>query len=230
MHRKRSLPMFIRRSFPRLSAILLVVMLLAACGGAPSPADQAPNATAAVDAPAATAAPDAAEAPDATADTEAPDATAAPDATPIKAEGEPAGGSGTAGVETSGSYVADLGFRPDANGFGFPNYGGQGETNLTPNDLRRMFGHSACTSIEGGECTLTPPGNQWLEQINSAMNGGHCEGMAVLSNLFYTGKIKPADFGADAVPALQIAGNEPLQREIAYWWATQSTQPARSGI
>src|SRR4051812_20286928 len=55
-------------------------------------------------------------------------------------------------------------------------------------------------------------------------------GMAVLSNLFYTGKAKPAGFGAATVPALQIAGNEPLQREIAYWFATQATQPARSGI
>src|SRR5215217_4378460 len=149
----------IRRMFPRLSATLLVVMLLAACGGAPEPAAQAPAATAAVDAPAATAVP-AAEAPDATADTESSDATAAPDATPIKAEGEPAGGAGTGAVETSGSYVADLGFRPDVNGFGFPNYGGQGETNLTPGDLQRMFGDTVCASTEGGECTLTPPGNQ----------------------------------------------------------------------
>src|SRR5215213_2814634 len=173
----------IRRMFPRLSATLMVVMLLAACGGAPESAAQAPAATAAVDAPAATAVPDATEAPDATADTEASDATADPDATPIKAEGEPAGGAGTGAVETSGSYVADLGFRPDVNGFGFPNYGGQGETNLTPSDLQRMFGDTVCASIEGGQCALTPPGNQWLQQINTAMNGGHCEGMAVLSNL-----------------------------------------------
>src|SRR4051812_42603105 len=118
--------MRIRRSLPLLSAILLIMTLLAACGGAPEPAAQAPAATAAVDAPAATTAPDAAEAPDATAETEASDATAAPDATPIKAEGEPAGGSSSAGgADTSGSYVADLGFRPDANGFSFPNYGGQ---------------------------------------------------------------------------------------------------------
>jgi len=93
-----------------------------------------------------------------------------------------------------------------------------------------MFGDQACASIDGDQCILTPPGNQWLEQISNAMNGGHCEGMAVLSNLFYTGKTNPADFGAASVPELQIAGNEPLQREIAYWWATQATQPARSGI
>ncbi|MEO7913224.1 MAG: hypothetical protein ABIV47_26545 [Roseiflexaceae bacterium] len=223
--------MRIRRNFSFLSATLMVVMLLAACGGAPAPAAEVPTAPAAADAPAATSAPDAIEASDATEIPEATDATAAPEATPLKAEGETTGGTSAEGsVETSGSYVADLGFRPDANGFGFPNYGGQGETNLTPADLQRMFGNTVCASTDGGECTLTPPGNQWLQQINTAMNGGHCEGMAVLSNLFYTGKINAADFGADSVPALQIAGNEPLQREIAYWWATQSTQPSRSGI
>ncbi len=74
------------------------------------------------------------------------------------------------------------------------------------------------------------PGEQWLQQVNEAMNGGHCEGMAVLSNLFYTGQINTADFGADSVPALDIVGNEALQREIAFWWATQATQPARTGI
>jgi hypothetical protein len=220
------------RSLYRLSTILLMMTaLLAACGEEPAPAAQAP-ALAATTAPDAT---EAAQAPEATADTEAPEATAdteAPAATPVKSEGEPTGGgsSGEGGVDTSGNYAADLGFRPDANGFGFPNYGGQGETNLTPNDVQRMFGDSACASIEGGQCTLTPPGSQWLQQINGAMNGGHCEGMAVLSNLFYTGKLNAADFGAATVPELPIAGNEPLQREIAYWWATQATQPARSGI
>jgi hypothetical protein len=214
--------MVIRRILYRLSASLMVLASLAACGGEPVPAAQAP---AAAEAPAATEAPAAAEAPAAT---EAPAAAEAP-TTPPKTDDEPTGGAeGTA--NTSGVYVSDLGFRPDANGFGFPNYGGQGETNLTPNDVRRMFGDQACAAIEGDQCVLTPPGNQWLQQISNAMNGGHCEGMAVLSNLFYTGKSNPADFGAATVPELAIAGNEPLQREIAYWWATQATQPARSGI
>jgi hypothetical protein len=138
-------------------------------------------------------------------------------------------GAGTS-VETSGAYASDLGFRPETNGFSFENYGGEGETNLTPNDMQRLFGEQVCTTIQDGQCLLTPPGEQWLQQINSAMEGGHCEGMAVLSNLFYTGEIDPVAFGAPNVPDLEIAGNEALQREIAYWWATQSTQPARSGI
>jgi len=212
--------MLMRRKFAFLSAILLIVMLLAACGGASDPVAEAP-----------TAAPAASSATEAPAATEASAATEAPASTPTQAEGTPAESTPSAGsTDTSGRIVADLGFRPDANGFGFPNYGGQGETNLTPNDLQRMFGDTACVSIKAGQCVLTPPGNQWLQQINTAMNGGHCEGMAVLSNLFYTGKLNAANFGADTVPALQITGNEPLQREIAYWWATQSTQPSRSGI
>jgi hypothetical protein len=214
--------MVIHRILYRLSATVMILASLAACGGEPAPSAQAPTAAMV---PAAIEAPTANEAPAAI---EAPTATEAPTALP-KNDGEPTEGDASA-VSSSGVYVSDLGFRPDANGFGFPNYGGQGETNLTPNDVRRMFGDQACASIEGDQCILTPPGNQWLEQISNAMNGGHCEGMAVLSNLFYTGKVNPADFGAATVPELQIAGNEPLQREIGYWWATQATQPARSGI
>ena len=41
----RSLPMVIHRSVYRLSAIITVAVLLAACGGEPAPAAQAPVAT-----------------------------------------------------------------------------------------------------------------------------------------------------------------------------------------
>lgn len=132
--------------------------------------------------------------------------------------------------DSSGEYVSDLGFRPDTDGFGFENYGGQGEENLTVADLQRMFGDQVCSGFVDDVCILSPPGQQWMAQINEAMTGGHCEGMAVLSNLFYTGQIDPAEFGAASTPELEIAGNIELQREIAYWWATQATQPARSEI
>jgi hypothetical protein len=35
-------------------------------------------------------------------------------------------------------------------------------------------------------------------------------------------------FGGDNVAALQLTNNPPLQREIAYWWATQATFPTRA--
>jgi hypothetical protein len=48
--------------------------------------------------------------------------------------------------------------------------------------------------------------------------------------LFYDRTVNVADFGAATVPALQIQGNERLQREIAYWFVTQLTQPAQSAL
>jgi len=62
-------------------------------------------------------------------------------------------------ANTSGSLISDLGFRPEQNGFVFPNYGGEpGIQNLTPAELQRMFGDQACARMDGGACVLTPPG------------------------------------------------------------------------
>lgn len=214
------------RELLRFSTMLSVILLIAACGSTPPPAPSvAPtSAPAPTQAAAAPIVPTSAPAP-----TQVAEVTA--EATSVRQEPGPAtGAEGQAGVATTGNYVADLGFRPETDSFGFENYGGQGETNLTADDVRRLFGDQVCASLENDACTLIPPGEQWLQQINKAMDGGHCEGMAVLSDLFYIGKIDPNTFGAPNVPALEIAGNIPLQREIAYWWATQATQPTREGV
>ncbi|HEX8230974.1 MAG TPA: hypothetical protein VF826_16920 [Chloroflexia bacterium] len=234
--------MFKRKRFTNLSLVLLLAFLLVACGGDTNPTPGAPTATTA-----ATSA-ETAVATEAVADTEPTEEgepveqgepTAGgetdPEAEPTTAadtpRGEGIGASGEGSFDTSGVYVADLGFRPDNDGFRFENYGGDiPVTNLTAADLRRMFGDEACASIQGEDCTLTPAGTQWMEQVNQSMSGGHCEGMAVLSNLLYTKKVNVADFGGTSVPELQLDGNERLQREIAYWFTTQATQPARQGI
>lgn len=66
--------------------------------------------------------------------------------------------------------MSDLGFRPQSNGFNFSNYGGEEPvTNLTPVEIRRMFGDKVCARLEGEECTLTPPAQQWMEQANTDM-------------------------------------------------------------
>ncbi len=90
--------------------------------------------------------------------------------------------------------------------------------------MRRMFGDQACADINGDECTLTPPAAQWMEQINGAMGGGHCEGFAVLSLLMYTGEVSAEDYGGTVASELDL-NDEFLQREIAYWWATQTVAP-----
>jgi hypothetical protein len=129
-----------------------------------------------------------------------------------------------------GVIVYDFGFRPDQHGFSFENYGDDIDvTNLTADEMRRLFGDQVCSRISGDECTLTPPADQWMQQINEAMGGGHCEGMAVLSLMMYTGQISVSEFGGNYASELDIS-DEALQREIAYWWATQATYPAADRV
>ncbi|MCX5973775.1 MAG: hypothetical protein NTU59_03705 [Coprothermobacterota bacterium] len=137
----------------------------------------------------------------------------------------------TVAPSPSGSVAADSGFRPEVDGFSFENYGNEtGASNLKADDLVRLFGERVVSSREGGEMVLTPPASKWLEEVNQAMNGGHCEGMAALCLLFYTGKSQVSDFGAETTNALQLAENEKLQREIAYWWVTQATEPTSDRV
>jgi hypothetical protein len=121
-----------------------------------------------------------------------------------------------------------IGFDPQRDGFSFRNYGANADiSNLTNSDMQRLFGDAVCM-VASKSCTLIPAARIWMEEINRAMQTGHCEGMAVLSQYFYYGVINPKMFGGDSVAALQLTDNPPLQREIAYWWATQATFPTRA--
>jgi hypothetical protein len=126
------------------------------------------------------------------------------------------------------SGESDIGFRPNTDGFRFENYGNESvSSNLTAVELQRMFGDQVCASQAGGECILTPPAKQWMQEVNEYMDGGHCEGMAVLSLLMYVDEVDPNQFGGESASQLSLS-NQALQREIAYWWATQATTPATS--
>jgi len=120
-------------------------------------------------------------------------------------------------------FMADLGFRPETDGFSFENYGNEnGIQNLIPADMQRMFGNNVCAT-SGDTCILTPPAEQWMEETNKGMDGGHCEGMAALSLILYADKAKAEEFGN--TPDLLLQNNEKLQHEIAYWFATQGVSP-----
>ncbi len=144
---------------------------------------------------------------------------------------EPAVDQATAEVTSApGDVVYDLGFTPQENGFNFENYGDNiPATNLTAAELRRMFGDQVCADLNGDECILTPPAEQWMEQVNGDMAGGHCEGMAVLSLMMYTQQVSAQDFGGSIASDLDI-NDEGLQREIAYWWATQIVAPTNTSL
>jgi hypothetical protein len=126
-----------------------------------------------------------------------------------------------------GEMIADLGFRPQVDGFGFENYG-ESNLNLTEFEVQRLFGDMVCEGDSFDEefgCYLTPTAQMWMDEVNEAMSGGHCEGMATLSLLFYTGIEYTDDYGGGDTIDLELEDNELLQREIAYWWATQATNP-----
>ncbi len=139
----------------------------------------------------------------------------------------------TSGANSSanGSMIADSGFDVKTDGFSFENYGNaKGVSNLKANDMRRMFGDKVCTRIKDNKCTLTSPARQWMKEINAAMDGGHCEGMAVTSLTMFHKIEDPNTFGAPKTNELVFDGNAPLQEDIAYWWATQSTEPTMSSM
>jgi uncharacterized delta-60 repeat protein len=102
--------------------------------------------------------------------------------------------------------------------YGYPN------STVDAASMERMFGPEVC--VPGSNpCRLTPIAAAWSRKANATMTGGRCEGFAVLSTLFFTGDINPVDFGALDGRALDLAGNEALQRELAYWHVTQLVPP-----
>lgn len=120
----------------------------------------------------------------------------------------------------SAEIVADNGFRPDPNGFSFPNYGkAKGVLNLTPADVQRAFGNRVCASLADGVCDLTTPAEAWMNEMNASMAGGHCFGFSTLALLRYAGH--EMGLGDGPTFALTLPGNPLLQRELAYAWAFQ---------
>lgn len=131
-------------------------------------------------------------------------------------------------------YDVDTFFRPARDGFSFENYRNHvcidkqcqstyPVVNLTGTEIRRLFSDIVCRTIDGyNRCDLYTVVRQWMNTINRAMDYGHCEGMAVLSSLMYSGVIDPIHYGAETVFDLRLEDNLPLQKEIAYWYATQS--------
>lgn len=132
---------------------------------------------------------------------------------------------GDSSVPTPPAVGSGAGFMVRTHGFPFQNYTNEGVTNLTAAEMRRMYGDRVCASGMGDSCALTPQAEQWMTQINQAMSGGHCEGMAVLAQMFHAGRRNPMDFGGPNAAGLMLMGNTALQREVAYWFALQAVEP-----
>lgn len=130
-------------------------------------------------------------------------------------------------VARAGTIVADSGFRPAVDGFSFDNYGNdEGMANLDTAEIVRMYGREACLSPKG-RCVLDPGMRSFMEYLNDEMDGGHCFGLAALSELIHAGRLP--DFGFASLSAFGAGSNTfglsqknvLLQRSIARGWAFQ---------
>jgi hypothetical protein len=132
----------------------------------------------------------------------------------VRGYGSSAGSSGS--YVPTGRIVADSNFRPWDDGFSFENYGNDaGPQNMTAAQVEDIYGSQVCISGSGKSCKLIPPAQQWMNNQNAAMDGGHCMGFSVTALRMYRGSLHAADFGASTPPRLAIQGNLPLQEKIA---------------
>ena len=124
-----------------------------------------------------------------------------------------------------GKLCIDNGFRVDTDDFTFSNWGRsqQADANVTVQTLVDLFGkNNVCAPGADNECILRPSTMQKLEEWNTALSAGRCEGLATLSNRFFLKLDHPSSFrdGAATVTDLQ-RDDVSLEAEIVYWWATQ---------
>ena len=130
--------------------------------------------------------------------------------------------------QTQDQPLADTTFRPKTDGFAFQNYTNEKVVqNLTAVEMVKMFGNGVCAD-QATPCTLIPPAQQFMDEINKGMNDGHCEGMAALSLVLFEQKEKAADFGGNTMADLKFE-TPALQSEIARFFSTQATTPTRTG-
>ena len=124
--------------------------------------------------------------------------------------------------EPKGKLVADVGFRPEKDGFGFENYT-FGFQDLGPAEMEAIFGERVCAARQSSECQLSPAAQAWMDEANKFIKGGHCYGMAVTAEMMFDRLLSPLDYGGAAVPQLSLIGNARLQTQIARAWALQAT-------
>ncbi len=124
-----------------------------------------------------------------------------------------------------GTLCVDKDFRWSTDDFSFPNWGSSSsaEGNVTAQTLVRLFGHDAvCVAGEASQCVLRPSAIQKLEEWNTALNGGRCEGLATLSTRLRLGLDSLKTYEPDARNTADLSSSNPaLNESIVHWWSTQ---------
>ena len=134
-----------------------------------------------------------------------------------------------------GSIVADTGFRPHPNGFGFFNTGVpdavnnavfgtplSGPKNLDAEAMRDLMGKRVCLERRAeGPCTLTSAARQYMQSTNADMAGGHCFGFATTAAALFDRTLRPEQFQSGITRTYDLSLQEPISREIARNMAAQ---------
>ncbi len=147
--------------------------------------------------------------------------------------GDEVKGQAAAATNSDGKLLAVLqGFDPKISGFSFRNYGNKDhayKTDLVTADLIRMFGaKSVCKSgTTAANCVVFASARQWKDEMIDAMDGGHCEGMAVACLRFglgmpFKGKAAPSDFQESARNPFDLKLDSQMYNYMAYYWTTQT--------
>ncbi len=138
-----------------------------------------------------------------------------------------------------GTVVADSGFRPEANGFPYPNFGASyapfnlfydmpsgGVQPVSSATMRDLYGDGVCLTTKGtepgGDCPLTPAAQYYAEYIFDATSGGHCYGFAATASAVYDGTYEPSAVGASTLMTQSQLTNA-TQQLITRNWASQFT-------
>ena len=131
----------------------------------------------------------------------------------------------TEDLPTDGLICADSGLRPVTDGFSFENWGGPvAEDAVTLNTVAELFGVEAvCSELQEDMCTPVPAAEQWIEAMNESIEGGRCEGMAVLSQRFAVGLNTPSELQEGATIVADLDREAGFVGEaISRWWVTQT--------
>ena len=119
------------------------------------------------------------------------------------------------------------GFDPAVNGFSFANWAAVGTVDAT--SLVALFGEEAvCAETTAEGCVLFPAAEQWAAQVNEAMVGGHCEGMAVMAQRLFTNSASLTDLDPAATMTFDLSKDDPdVTGAIDFWWTTQMFVPVQ---
>ena len=122
----------------------------------------------------------------------------------------------------------DSGFDPKRDGLSFGN--GAATGTLSAAALIALFGaESVCATVSAQGCVLYPAAAGWARQVNEAMVGGRCEGIAVLARRIFGGEISVEDLDPEAATTSALASSNPaVSGAIQTWWATQFLPPVQA--